>query len=129
MSKHHGFGGSLKVGSEAVGELQNWNLDVQATVSSGYAMGEDWESSKSTVKKWSGSAECYFDPADTGQISLGAGDRVELHFYPDGETSGDHYRSGFANVTGTPITASKENYVSITFNFTGDGALSEGTVS
>lgn len=132
MAKIHGHGGVLKVGGvsgDILGHLQSWNVDPQATVTSGYSMGEAWESNESTVKKWSGSAECYFDPADAAQIALDVGDRVELHFYPGGTTTGATYRSGFAIVSGTPISASKDGWVSITFNFTGDGALTAGTVA
>jgi hypothetical protein len=130
MAKIHGHGGVIKVAdTTAVGHLQSWNLDPQATVTAGYSMGDAWESNQGTVKKWSGSAECYLDPADAGQILLDPGDRVELHFYPGGDVLGGTYRSGFAVITGTPITAAKDGWVSVTINFAGDGALASGTVT
>lgn len=130
MAKIHGFGGVLKIAdTDPVGELQGWNLDPQANTSSAWAMGQEWEDTKATVKKWSGSAEAYFDPSDAGQIQLEPGDRVQLHFYPDGDSAGKHYRSGYAVISGTPISASKDGWVSITFNFVGDGALTSGTAT
>ena len=70
MAKIHGHGGVLKVGGVDVGHLQGWNLDVQANVTEGYSMGDGWSDNEATVKKWSGSAEVYFDPADAGQNAL-----------------------------------------------------------
>lgn len=132
MAKTHGHGGVIKVGGasgQSVGNLQSWNLDEQGAVTEGYSMGESWADNEVTVKKWSGSAEAYFDPADAGQIGLDTGDVVDLHFYPGGDASGSHYRSGQAVVTGTPISANKDGWVAITFNFVGKGALTKGTVA
>lgn len=130
MAKTHGFDGILKIAdTTAVGELQSWNVDVQAMTTAGYSMGQAWEDNEATVKKWSGSAEAYFDAGDAGQLLLSPGDRVELHFYPGGDQSGDVYRSGFAIVSGAPISGSKDGFVTVTFNFVGDGPLSNGTVT
>jgi hypothetical protein len=129
MAKTHGFGGVIKVDdTSAVGELQSWNLDQQAVATEGYSMGDAWASNEGSVKKWSGSAEAYFDPADAGQTSLEAGDTVALHFYPGGEASGQPTRSGNVLITGNPISANKDGWVSVTFNFVGDGPLTSGTV-
>jgi hypothetical protein len=132
MAKIHGHGGSVKVNGasgDAIGNLQSWNVDAQATVTEGYSMGDAWSDNEATIKKWSGSAEAYFDPTDAGQISLEPGDVVPLHFYPGGDDTGQPYRSGTAVVTGTPLTASKDGWVSITFNFAGKGALVTGTAA
>jgi hypothetical protein len=130
MAKIHGHGGVIKVDdTESVGQLQSWNLDPQAAVTEGYSMGDDWATNQATVKKWSGSAEAYFDPADAGQLSLDVGDVVDLHFYPGGTAAGQPYRSGEAVISGTPITANKDGWVSITFNFTGNGPLTTGSVA
>lgn len=129
MSKIHGHDGVIRVGgTDTIGHLQSWNLDPQAQMTAGYSMGEEWESNRATVKRWSGSAEAYFDPADAGQISLEPGDVVTLDLYPGGDASGATYRSGTAVVSGTPISANKDGWVSITFNFVGDGALTTNTV-
>ena len=66
MAKIHGHGGVLKVGAVDIGHLQGWNLDVQANVTEGSSMGDQWADNEATVKKWSGSAEVYFDPTDAG---------------------------------------------------------------
>ena len=129
MTKLHGFGGVLKVdNTDAVGELQSWNLDQQVANTEGYSMGEAWASNTGTVKKWSGSAESYFDPGDAGQVQLEAGDTVALHFYPGGESSGQPTRSGNVLITGNPLSANKDGWISVTFNFVGDGPLTAGTV-
>ncbi len=130
MAKIHGKGGVITVGgSDTVGELQSWNLDVQAEVLEGYSMGDTWGDSETGVKKWSGSLEAYFDPDDAGQIALDVGDTVALIFYPGGEESGKPTKSGSATITGTPLSASKDGWVSITFNFMGKGELATGTAT
>jgi len=132
MARIHGHGGVIKVGGtsgDPVGDLQSWNLDPQVNVTEGYGMGDAWTHNEATVKKWSGSAEAYFDPDDAGQIALDVGDVVDLVFYPGGDASGQPYRSGQAVITGTPISANKDGWVSITFNFAGKGALTIGTVT
>lgn len=130
MAKTHGHDGIIKVAdTDAVGNLQSWNLDVKANVTRGYSMGDEWEDAKGTVKSWSGSCEAYFDPADAAQIQLDPGDEVALHFYPGGDASGATLRSGTVVVSGTPISANKDGWVSITFNFDGKGALATGAVA
>lgn len=132
MAKIHGFGGALRVGGvsgQIVGQLQSWNLDEQAQVTAGYAMGQTWEDNETTVKRWSGSAEVYFDPTDAGQALLDAGASVDLDFYPGGNSTGQPNRSGAAKVTGIPLSANKDGWVSMTINFVGDGPLTKGTVA
>lgn len=130
MAKDHGFDGAVRVaGTDLIGEIQSWNLDTKANVTKGYSMGQAWEDAQSTVKSWSGSVECRFDAADAGQIQLEVGDEVALDFYPGGNTTGKHVKSGSAIITGTPLSVSKDAWVTVTFNFEGNGALSGGTVT
>ena len=129
MAKIHGHGGVLKVGGVDVGHLQGWNLDVQANVTEGSSMGDQWADNEATIKKWSGSAEVYFDPADAGQNALDLGDVAALSFYPGGDAIGASYRSGTAVVTGIPLSGSKDGWVAMTVNFAGKGPLTVSTVS
>ncbi|MFT5616297.1 MAG: hypothetical protein ACI8Q6_003594 [Granulosicoccus sp.] len=130
MSRHHGFGGVIKVGDTSpIGELQSWNIDEQVNVTEGYSMGQAWADNQATVKKWSGSATARYDDGDAGQISLSAGDAVDLHFYPGGDASGKPTKSGPVIVTGSPMSANKDGWTEIVFNFVGNGALATGTVA
>lgn len=129
MAKIHGHGGVLKIGTDDLGHLQGWNLDVQANVTEGYSMGDGWADNEATVKKWSGSAEVYYDPADAAQIAADVGDEVSLAFYPGGDGSGASYRSGQAVVTGVPLSGTKDGWVALTINFAGKGPLTTATVA
>ena len=79
------------------------------------------------VKGWSGSVECYYDPADTVQSGLEVGDVVALNLYPGGDGAGARYFSGNAVVSAVPLSGAKDGWVSVTFNFTGKGALASAT--
>lgn len=131
MATIHGSDGVIKVGSgfAALGQIQNWSLDVKADVLEGYSMGEAWKSAKSGVRSWSGSVECYFDAADAGQGEITAGDTVAVNFYPAGEATGSKYYSGTVVVMGAPVSAEKDGFVLQSFSFKGSGELSTGALS
>lgn len=131
MRTIHGSDGVIKVGSgfAALGQIQNWSLDVKADVLEGYSMGEAWKTSKSGVRSWSGAVECYFDAGDAGQSELTAGDTVSVNFYPAGEGSGNTYYSGTVVVTGAPVSAEKDGFVLQSFSFKGSGELSTRALS
>lgn len=125
-----GKDGVVKFGGTQIpdGLVQSWNLDPQAETVSGWGMGSDWKTTNATVKSFSGSVEFYWDPADAVGASVNAGDTITLDLYPGGEGSGKTYFSGSGVVTGVPKQSSKGDYVSVTVNFEGSGALSEATV-
>lgn len=129
MAKIHGQHGVVHGGGVAVAHVQSYNVDIQAAALEGYSMGEIWADAETGIKKWSGSLECYYDPADAGQINLEAGSEVTVDFYPSGDGSGASYRTGTAIVTGEPWSASKDGWVMTTFNFMGKGALTTTTVA
>lgn len=131
MATIHGSDGVIKVGSgfASLGQIQNWSLDVKADVLEGYSMGEAWKTSKSGVRSWAGSVECYFDAGDAGQAEISAGDTVSVNFYPSGEGSGRKYYSGTVVVTGAPVSAEKDGFVLQSFTFKGSGELSTGSLS
>lgn len=128
MAKMHGQHGVVRVGALGLAHIQSWNIDLQAAALEGYSMGESWTDAEVGVKKWSGSLECYYDPADAAQIALDVGSIVTLSLYPGGNSSGAHYREGQAIVTGNPLSANKDGWVTVTFNFMGKGPLSLSTV-
>lgn len=129
MAKMHGQHGVVKVGTDGLAHVQSWNIDLQAAALEGYSMGESWTDAEVGVKKWSGSLECYYDPSDAGQIALDVGSIVTLSLYPGGESSGDPYREGSAIITGNPLSANKDGWVTVTFNFMGKGPLTLATVT
>lgn len=129
MAKKHGQGGAMTFAGDLVGHLQGWNLDIQAAVLEGYSMGDGWADNETGVKRWTGSCEVYFDPADAGQISAAVGEVVAIQLYPGGDSAGEEYYSGSAIITGVPLSGTKDGWVSKTINFAGKGPLATATVT
>jgi hypothetical protein len=128
MGYKTGKGGAVKIGANTVAAVQSWSLDVQVETAKGWGMGDAWQNTEATVKSWSGNVEAYLDPADAGQDALIPGATVTLELYPHETTTGAAYYTGSAVITGRPISAPKGDWVSVTFNFEGTGALTEDTV-
>lgn len=87
---------------------KSWNLDVTADVAEAYSMGDDWKDAGVGVKGWSGSLECYYDPADRAQDDIEVGTVVALNLYPGGDDTGATYYSGNAVVSGVPLSGVKD---------------------
>lgn len=111
-----------------LGAVQNWNLDEQADVVSGWGMGDEAESSFTTIKRYTGSVEVYLDFADASD-DVSVGDVLPAEFYPGGEASGSGYFSGNILVTGLSRSGAKDGIPALTINFRGDGTLTKGTVA
>lgn len=129
MGYHIGKNGAVKIGENAVAAVQSWSLDIQTETVKGWGMGEQWTTSETLMQSWSGNVECYLDPEDDGQNSLLPGAIVAIEFYPHSTAEGETYYSGNAIISGRPISSPKGDFVSITFNFEGQGALTTETVA
>lgn len=130
MTTTHGKNGKVKIGANAVAEITKWTLNESVPTADSTAMGDSWQTHEIGIPSWSGSLEGHYDPGDTnGQVALGAGDSVTLKFYHDGDASGKAYRTGTATVTGRVINSDMGDTNKISFEFTGNGALSDATES
>lgn len=127
-----GKDGVVKLGpagnEEAIGHIQSWALDEQADQISGWGMGDEYETSFTSIKRFSGNVVVYYAPGDPS-ADLRPGDEISLELYPGGETSGSAYFSGNVCVTGLPTEGAKDGIPGLTINFAGRGALSRGTVA
>ncbi len=78
---------------------------------------------------WSGSLNCYWDPADAlGQEVLKNGTSVLLGFYPDGNVSGKKKKVGNVTISGLETTSGRNATNTVNFSFTGTGSLVETTI-
>lgn len=129
MATKKGKDGVVRLGTPrtALLHVQSWNLDVSTDAVETWSMGDEWTDNFGTVKKFSGSIECYLDDADAAAPGVGA--EIAFDLYPGGTTTGSGYYSGNALVTGTPISGAKDGVPTITFNFAGKGALAEATAT
>jgi hypothetical protein len=128
MATHNSSQGLIKVGSDTLGELKSFSFSETAgtietsnlaSVAKTFAVGQT---------SFSGSAEAYWDNDDAGQNALSNGAIITLHFYPEGDTSGDKFRSGTVIVSELSTNLSTEGMVEASFSFTGSGVLAESTV-
>jgi hypothetical protein len=129
MAVHAGKAGVVKAGSDAVGEVRSWTIEEAGETADGTAMGATWRTNVATLRSWTGSLTCWFDDADAGQTALVSGATVALEVMPTGETAGEAVYSGNAIITAVSRTAAVDGVIEATFSFTGDGALTVGTVS
>ena len=130
MSILHGKDGVIKYGSTPTalpGKLQSWNIDEQADTASDWGMGDTYETTTTTIKRWSGSFELRAPAAMVPGLVVGT--KFPAEFYPGGEVSGTGYYSGDVILTSKASSAAKDGYVTVTCNFMGDGPLTEGAVA
>lgn len=133
MATHWGNEGTVKIGSSAIAEIDNWSVTESVEPIDDTAMGDAWETHIATsgIKKWEGQLECHWDETDTnGQEALTIGASVALNLYPEGATTGDKYWSGTASVVSKSTNVQKNgSTIRTTFQFRGNGALTYGTAA
>lgn len=133
MSTHAGNEGTVKVGSNAVAEIDNFSFQESASPVEDTAMGDTWKTyiAGTGFNEWSGSLECHWDETDTnGQEALTINAGVTLNLYPEGATTGDKYYTGTAIITRINWTVPKDgSTIRRSFDFTGNGVLTLSTVA
>lgn len=129
MATHHGNAGSVAVGANSVAEIDEWSVEETTDTADDSAMGDAWHTHLTGQKSWRGSLTCHWDETDTnGQQALSNGASVTLNLYPEGSGSTATYKTGTATVTRVGLTVQKDGVVQRSFEFMGNGALTEATV-
>lgn len=134
MARHLGKEGSVANGANAIGEVKNFDVDVQRSIAQGIALGDTWMSADYGDGSWTGTVTCHMDPDDTnGQNALRtaaiAGTKITLNLYVEGTDTGDFLLTGSVCISNLRINVSANGeYTEGSFSFTGDGAPSETTV-
>ena len=128
MATHTGSEGTIKIGSDTLGELRSYSLESTAETIEDTSMGDSSRSYKVGLTTFTGTASVFFDETDTAQGNLDAGASITLEVYPEGADTGDTYYTGTAIVTGRTINASFDGMVEMEISFQGNGALTETTV-
>jgi predicted secreted protein len=130
MATHSGSEGKVFIGSNQVAEVKSWSLEIKTDTTDASIIGTDWRKNQATIKSWSASFEGFWDETDTqGQGSLVAGTTVTLNLYPEGNDSGDTFWSGDAIVESVSYSGAFDGIVEASFSVTGNGAITESTVS
>ena len=126
---HTGSEGTIKVGSDTVGELRSYSLETTGATIETSNMGTIARTYKAGLTAWSGTASLFWDELDAGQIALVVGSVITLNVYPEGSTVGDKYFTGSAVVTAKSVSASFDGLVESSISFTGTGALTLSTAA
>jgi hypothetical protein len=129
MATHNASQGLIKVGTDTLGELKSFSFSETAGTIETSNLTSTAKTFAVGQTSFSGSAEAYWDNGDTSQNALSNGAVVELHFYPQGATSGDKFRTGTCIVSEVSTSLSTEGMVEASFSFTGSGVLAESTVA
>jgi hypothetical protein len=130
MTTHIGNEGSVKFGSNAVGEVRSWSINEQAATVDDSAIGDSWDTHLVGSKSWDGEMECAYDPTDTdGQAAVRAGDSVTLNLYAVGPTTGNKYFTGTATIEKMGRQTSRNGLIVQSFTFKGNGQLSISTAA
>lgn len=134
MATHWGTEGTVKLGSNAIGEVIEFEFTEKVEPVDDTAMGDSYKShiASSGIKEWSGSVTCHWDETDTnGQVAAAVvGASVTLNLYPEGATTGDKYYTGTATVTERVITTKMDGEtIRQTFSFLGNGTLTLSTAA
>lgn len=129
MATFSGSGGTVLVGSDAIGEIKTYTVDESMDTLEDTSMGDTSRTYKASLKSFSGSCDVMFDDTDTAQQAMTVGSEVTMSFQMEGNTTGDHKLSGTVLITGRSISASFDGLVEASLSFQGTGALTEGTVA
>lgn len=128
MATHTGSEGTVKVGSDAIGEIRSFNLEESADTLEDTTMGDTARTRKPSLTTFSGSIDVLWDETDTGQNALTAGAEVTINAYPEGDAAGDTYLTGTAIVTNRNVSSSFDGLVEMSISVEGNGALTTTTV-
>jgi predicted secreted protein len=126
---HTGSEGTIKVGTDTVGELRSYSLETTGATIESTNMGTIARTYKAGLTSWTGTASLYWDELDAGQTALVVGSEITIKVYPEGASTGDKYYTGTAIVTAKSVSASFDGLVESSISFTGNGALTLSTAT
>lgn len=130
MGTHLGNEGTVKIGANVVAEVKSWSITESAAIVDDSQMSDAADTHLVGSTNWRGSLTCSWDETDaTGQGALTVGASVTLNVYAEGAANGDTYFTGTATVSEIARQGSRNTVIEASFTFTGNGALSQSTVS
>lgn len=136
MARLNGYDGTIKFRTNGTVDahaaplhINSWTLDDEADEIRSSGMGEAFEESATTVRRWRGTLSVDLPKADAQRALLVPKAVLDCQFYPGDDTVvGDPYWSGTAHVLSRSIAADKGAFVTYQVNFSGDGALVDETI-
>ena len=129
MATHTGSEGTIKIGSDILGELRSFSLETTGDTIETSNMGTTARTYKAGLTSWNGTASLFWDENDAAQTALTVGSTITINVYPEGNQTGDKYFTGSAIVTAKSVSASFDGLVESAISFQGSGALTISTAS
>ena len=94
MATHTGSEGTIKIGSDTLGELRSFTLETTGATIETSNMGTTARTYKAGLTSWTGTASLFWDENDAGQTALTVGSTITINVYPEGASTGDKYFTG-----------------------------------
>tara|TARA_R110002020_G_scaffold98979_4_gene235239 strand:- start:4598 stop:4987 length:390 start_codon:yes stop_codon:yes gene_type:complete len=129
MATYAGKDGTVKIGTDILGETSSWSLTTSVATTDSSVLGDDWEKHQTLQKSWSGQVETFWDHDDAGQNALEEGVQVTLNLQPEGDVTGDFLFTGQATIESVAYAGAKDGLVSASFTYKGYSTLTRGAVA
>ena len=133
MATHTGSEGTVKAGSNAIGEVRSFSLNITGETIEDTTLGDPARTYKAGLKDGTATVEVFFDEAalstTDGQGAMDVGSTITLNLYPAGDTTGTTFYTGTALVTGKTVTSSFDGMVEMSFEVQFTGGITEGDVA
>lgn len=115
-----GKDGLIKVADAAVGCIDKFSASVDIGTADASALGDEWDSYIATTKKWSGDASGNLNYTDVQQKALIDANGTEVSLVMD---TGTQTLTGTAIVSNWKVDVDRSGKITVSFSFTGTGAL------
>lgn len=121
-----GKDGSVSVDATNVTLITSWSISIEADTLEFTNFGSGgWKENMGSLKSWSGSIEGFADTAQAATLAVGSTVTVVLVEGGAGSTT----YTGDAIVTAKSVDASTAELVTVSFDLTGSGTLTESTTA
>ena len=111
----------------ALGEVRSYSIETALGTIDASVLSTTWKNYLVGQSGWSGTLECFYDPADTAQADLVNKARVgtlcTLTVQPLGAGAGKTELVGTAYITSMGISGATEDAVGLSISFQGTGEL------
>lgn len=127
MSTFKGREGSVRFAGNLVGEVTSFDCTISAAMTDSTRMGDYWTKDEAVHQSWEGSLDCFWDPADTGQLAAEVGtdivgSRIAVILYPKGSANASSTIAGTVTITEIGVKQAHDGLVARSIKYKGYGA-------
>lgn len=131
MAIMRGCDGELKIGTAKAGYIDSFDLAINNGIADVSSIGKEWTESMETNKSFSGSCSGTLDTSDPAQAKLldALLESSEEELTIELKVAANVKLSGKIKASGASINATHGDKVSVSFNYTGSGALTKSAIT